>query len=90
MFPLVRARRARNSHLGFVRFFRFSVLLPFAGRGAPKVALRFTSGVGGFPELASAEAFVEFEKEVGSVERCGGVQPKGCYRDGHLVAGRCR
>lgn len=28
------------------------------------MALRFTSGVGGVPELASAEAFVEFEKEV--------------------------
>ena len=34
------------------------------GRGAPKVALRFTSGVEGVPQLASAEAFVEFEKEV--------------------------
>lgn len=28
------------------------------------MALRFTSGVGGVPELASAEAFVEFEKNV--------------------------
>ena len=36
----------------------------FAGFGAPKVALRFTSGVGGVPELASAEAYVEFEKNV--------------------------
>ncbi|CAM9800915.1 unnamed protein product, partial [Ectocarpus sp. 4 AP-2014] len=34
------------------------------GRGAPKVALRFTSGIAGVPELASAEAFVEFEKNV--------------------------
>lgn len=36
----------------------------FAGFGAPKVALRFTSGVGGVPELGSAEAYVEFEKNV--------------------------
>lgn len=34
------------------------------GRGAPKVALRFTSGIAGVPELTSAEAFVEFEKNV--------------------------
>ncbi|CAM9929756.1 unnamed protein product [Pylaiella littoralis] len=34
------------------------------GRGAPKVALRFTSGIAGVPELASAEAYVEFEKNV--------------------------
>eukprot|EP00903_Cladosiphon_okamuranus_P014439 g13397.t1 len=34
------------------------------GRGAPKVALRFTSGIAGVPELTSAEAYVEFEKNV--------------------------
>lgn len=28
------------------------------------MALRFTSGVAGVPELTSAEAFVEFEKNV--------------------------
>lgn len=39
-------------------------LLCCAGRGAPKVALRFTSGIAGVPELASAEAYVEFEKNV--------------------------
>lgn len=38
--------------------------LSCAGRGAPKVALRFTSGIAGVPELASAEAYVEFEKNV--------------------------
>ncbi len=38
--------------------------LSITGLGAPKVALRFASDVAGVPELASAEAFVEFEKNV--------------------------
>lgn len=40
----------------------------FEGFGAPKVALRFTSGIGGVPELGSAEAYVEFEKNVSAEE----------------------
>lgn len=32
------------------------------------MALRFTSGIAGVPELTSAEAFVEFEKNVSTVK----------------------
>lgn len=44
------------------------------------MALRFASGIAGVPELISAEAFVEFEKNVsgGSCAENPGKSPSAC------------
>jgi hypoxia up-regulated 1 len=43
---------------------KFAEEMEVEGKGVPKVALRFATGAHGIPALASAEAYVEYEKEV--------------------------